>query len=239
MNKKVFHSGEIVKKALADKNMTQSELARKIGKDQTLISRFITGQPISDTTARAIAEALDLDFEELRVHLQRDRFELQREKFGTKFKEVIDVKEPLSSETEAQVAHVAEVSTLEIPLLDSIPDLDNRQWRESDQNYIVPQNVKLDADNSFAIKVSGESMVDDVISEGDIVIIDTKAEIRNGDRVLVKIIGKSSLKKIHLGQGENIVLQSPADSKEPFIFLSPKDDFKIIGKVVSCIKHFA
>ena len=49
-------AGEMVKSALKEKDMTQQGLAEKIGRDQTLISRFISGVPIADTTARAIAE---------------------------------------------------------------------------------------------------------------------------------------------------------------------------------------
>jgi len=86
-----MHSGEIVKEALRNKGMTQVELARRIGRDQSLVSRYVQGQiEVASKTARSIAEELDIDAEGLLEQLKRDRFHRASEKLRVKFKEVID-----------------------------------------------------------------------------------------------------------------------------------------------------
>jgi len=234
----VRHSGDIVKSALKDKGMTQAELAKKIGKHQSLISRFISGQSVSDTTARSIAEALGLDFEELRHQLQRDRLDHQKENLKTEFKEVLSEEEEsniLASEGEATIGYVGLVTR--IPLLDFVPAGERDQRWEEAEMYAVPSSVQLDAEKSFALKTYGENMTDDKIDEGDIIVVDPSAKTQDGDRVLIILNGVPALKKIYR-KGKTIILRSPESSREPLIVLSQKDDFKIIGRVISCIKFF-
>ncbi len=86
----VQHSGVMVKDAMKAQGMKQVELARKIGRDQTLISRYLSGQiEISDKAARSIAEVLDVDFEKLHFQLQHDRLERRMENTRMEFKDVI------------------------------------------------------------------------------------------------------------------------------------------------------
>lgn len=53
-----------IKEILKEKNITQIELAEKIGITQVGLSRMINGNPTADSLAK-IAEALDVDIREL------------------------------------------------------------------------------------------------------------------------------------------------------------------------------
>ncbi|MGQ9608366.1 MAG: helix-turn-helix domain-containing protein [bacterium] len=238
------HAGDMVKAALRSKGMTQLELAERIGKDQTLISRLISGQPVSDATARSIAEALNIDLDEFLLQLQRDRLERKRKSLIKQFKEVIsedEKKDVLTSEKESiVVGHVGVEEQLNVsfvPLAESIPFSDKR-WREKASNFVIPSSINIDKDKAFALKVSGEDMTDDKIDEGDIIVVDPSAKTQDGDRVLVLLGDKVKLKRIYQ-RGDAIILQAPENSKEPVIFLSPKDDFTILGKLVLCTKYLA
>ena len=89
-----MHSGEIVKEALRAKRTTQVDLSRRIGRDQSLVSRYVNGQfEVASSTARSIAGELDIDTEELLKQLERDRFHRALEKLNMQFKDVVDPKE--------------------------------------------------------------------------------------------------------------------------------------------------
>lgn len=227
------HAGEMVGSALKEKGMTQQQLAEKIGRDQTLISRFISGVPIADTTARAIAEILDLDADELVYQIQRDKLDKKVEKLKTQYKPVIlDVGaiELLSDGKGVAVGHVGMVAN--IPMLNSYNQPSGKAER-----YIVPTGIQLDSDRAFALKISGKNMTDDKIEEGDIIIIDPSAKMRDEDRVLVVRDGQQELRKFYR-DGNTIILQSPGGSGLPLIFTSRKENVKIVGRIVFCAKHF-
>lgn len=227
------HAGEMVGSALKEKGMTQQQLAEKIGRDQTLISRFISGVPIADTTARAIAEILDLDADELVYQIQRDKLDKKVEKLKTQYKPVIlDVGaiELLSDGKGVAVGHVGMVAN--IPMLNSYDQPSGKAER-----YIVPTGIQLDSDRAFALKISGKNMTDDKIEEGDIIIIDPSAKMRDEDRVLVVRDGQQELRRFYR-DGNTIILQSPGGSGLPLIFTSRKENVKIVGRIVFCAKHF-
>ena len=221
---------------MKDKGMTQVELASKIGKDQTLISRYVSGKiEISVEVARSIAEALELDFEELRQQLKRDKLERRKANLRAEFKDIIDEGEEIDRSGEhyyvGAAALLESVGVIYIPLMDSIPSGRYDQRREKATRYHLPPGVQMDTEEAFAIKASGEDMTDDVVSEGDIIVVDPGAEAQDGTRVLVSLNGKPALGKIYR-EGENAVLQLSRRA----IVLSQKD--KIVGPMVLCNKIF-
>jgi DNA polymerase V len=238
------HSGEMVKAALKEKGMTQNELARRIGKDQTLISRYLSGQiEISLEAAISMAEVLDIDFQELRRQLQRDKLDRRKEQLRAEFKDVLDEDERtdiLSTDEDVHIVGRVEVEELPhvlgVPLLDFIPLGEYNLSKEKAELYVLPPGIQVDIEKSFALKVTGEDMADDEVAEGDIIVVDPTAEVENEDIVLVVLSGKPVLRKIYR-RGGMIVLQSSRGNAEPFI-LSPEDDFHIVGRVALCTKLF-
>ncbi len=236
----VRHSGEMVKAAIKSENMTQAELARKIGRDQTLISRYLSGQiEVSDKAARSIAEALEIDFEELHRQLQRDRLVRRREKFEAEFKDVFD-----EEKADDRRVHVVGAATIvesldivTVPMLDSVP-VNAHDWlAEGGRRYVLPPDAEVDAERSFAVRVIGKNMADDKVDEGDTVVIDSGAKVHDGDVVLAIVRGEPLLRRIYR-TGKTTVLQASGDCSEPVVFLSRKDDFEIVGKLVLCVKFF-
>ena len=229
------HSGEMVKKALEDKKMSQAELAEKIGRNQALISRYLSGQiEVSDKAARSIAEVLDMDFEGLHRQLQRDRLERRMQNLAAEFKDVLD-EEGKANIGAAILVESSDIVT--VPMLDSVPVRAHGWSEEGNRRYALPPDVKVDAENSFAVKVSDKNMAGDKVDEGDIIVVDSGAEARDGDVVLAIVGGEPLLRKIY-HSGETVVLQASGDHAEPVVFLSQKDDFEIVGRMALCIKFF-
>lgn len=226
-------AGEMVKSALKEKGLTQQELAEKIGRDQTLISRFISGVPIADTTARAIAEILDLDADELVHQIQRDKLDKKVVKLKAQYKPVIDdesISDLISDNRSAVVGHVGVIA--DIPLLDSYD-----QPQEKAERYVIPTGIQLDSNKAFALKINGKNMTDDKIEEGDVIIVDPNAKMRDEDRVLVVRDGQQELRKFYR-DGNTIILQSLGGTGLPLILTSRKENVKIVGRIVFCAKHF-
>ncbi len=238
------HSGEMVKAAMKERGMTQNELARRIGKDQTLISRYLSGQiEISLEAAISIAEVLDIDFQELRHQLQRDKLERRKEKLETQFKDLVGEEEKIDVLPSDQPVHVVGAvgvqeipDAIAVPLLDFIPLGEYDLSKEKADLYVLPPGIEVDVEKSFALKVGGEDMTDDEFGEGDIIVVDPAAEAQDEDIVLVVLAGKPVLRKIYR-RGGMIVLQSSRGNAEPFI-LSPEDDFHIVGRVALYTRLF-
>jgi len=222
-------AGEMVKNAMKEKGMTQQELASKIGRDQTLISRFISGVPIADDTARAMAEVLDLDDEELLRLLQRDKYELQVEKLKTQFK-------PVVGNHEKDIHEAANVSIVDgNPRISLLLSYD--QPIEKAEEYIIPTGVHLDIYKAFALKVNTKNLTDDKIEDGDIIIIDPSAKRKDGDRILITVNEKPELRRFYR-RGNTVVLQSHDNSQPPLISMPKDNEIKIIGRVVFLHKVF-
>jgi plasmid maintenance system antidote protein VapI len=81
-----MHSGEIVKSALKAQDMSQVALAQAIGRDQSLISRYVKGTiEVSADSAMDIARVLNINFDVLHEQLQKDKFDRAMEKIKLKY----------------------------------------------------------------------------------------------------------------------------------------------------------
>jgi len=235
------HRGEMVKTVLRARGMAQVELARKIGRDQTLISKYLSCRiEVSDKVARSIAKVLDMDFEKLHSQLQRDRLARRMERLETQFGEVLGegVEVDASSEQAYLAAYAAIVHDFAvIPMLDAMPVSASGWSKKGTAKYPLPIDSQVNAETAFAVRIAEKDMTGGEVAKGDIVVIDVGAEVADGDTVLVAVGKKPMLRKIYR-RGSNIVLQALGDSAEPVIFLSQEDDSEIIGRVALCTKLF-
>jgi SOS regulatory protein LexA len=54
----------------------------------------------------------------------------------------------------------------------------------------VPDTIHRDRDDCFVLRVKGDSMIADAILDGDLVVLQRRGEIRNGDRVVALLDGE-------------------------------------------------
>jgi len=89
--------------------------------------------------------------------------------------------------------------------------------------------------NVFALRVKGQSMIDALIDDGDIVLMQAANMAENGEMVAVwlKDRGEVTLKKIYFEKGR-IRLQPANEQMQPLIVDS--DSVEIQGKVVSVLR---
>jgi len=108
----------------------------------------------------------------------------------------------------------------------------------SDRELIdVPTDVIPSAKlkDTYALRVRGQSMIDALIDDGDIVLIHYQETAENGDMVAARLVDENAvtLKKFY-HEGEQIRLQ-PANSTLHPIFVTP-ENIQIHGKVIGVIR---
>lgn len=88
--------------------------------------------------------------------------------------------------------------------------------------------------STFFARVSGESMVDDGVDDGDLLIIDKSAEPFDGTLAVCYLDGEFTLKRVK--KEKDHILLVPANSSFQPIKVSKEDDFMIWGIVRYLIK---
>ncbi len=89
----------------------------------------------------------------------------------------------------------------------------------------------------FALEVKGDSMIDAMVNEGDIVVMRQAKEWRNGDMVAVWLKDKeeTTLKHIYR-EGERVRLQPANPTMDPIIVENP-ENLEVQGKVVLVVRQ--
>jgi repressor LexA len=93
-------------------------------------------------------------------------------------------------------------------------------------------------DGLFALKVSGESMIDAMVNDGDIVIMRQQEMAQNGDMVAVWLNSSDTTTLKHFyHEGDQIRLQPANPTMEP-IYVEPSD-VRVQGKVMMVLRQTA
>jgi repressor LexA len=104
----------------------------------------------------------------------------------------------------------------------------------SDETIAVPEHLTTRGEN-YVLKVRGDSMVEDGILDGDLVIIARREEAHNGDMVVANVSGEVTLKRLYR-EGERVRLQ-PANSMMGPIYAAARD-VAVQGIVVGLMRRF-
>ena len=104
----------------------------------------------------------------------------------------------------------------------------------SDETISVPEHLTSRGEN-YVLKVRGDSMVDDGILDGDLVIIARRERADNGEMVVANVNGEVTLKRLYQ-EGERVRLQ-PANSMMSPIYAAARD-VAVQGVVVGLMRRF-
>jgi len=98
----------------------------------------------------------------------------------------------------------------------------------------VPESF-LGNGEHFALRVQGDSMIEEGIRDGDILIISRRSQAENGQTVVALVRGEATVKKWYQ-YGEEVELR-PANSRMQPIH-SNAQDVEIVGVVVGLLRHY-
>lgn len=105
---------------------------------------------------------------------------------------------------------------------------------QSIEEYIsVPKHmVGGNTAGAYLLRVKGDSMIDDAIFDGDIIIVRSGLQANNGDIVVAVINGEATVKRFYKERAK-VRLQPSNDKYEPIIV---KEDFQLAGKVIGLMR---
>jgi len=104
---------------------------------------------------------------------------------------------------------------------------------ENIEGYISLADIMRDAENKFALRVKGDSMIGAGIVEGDNVIVRKQSTAQNGDIVAALIGDEAVVKRFYLKKG-HVELHSENPKYEPII----GNQVEVLGKVVTVIRQY-
>lgn len=105
---------------------------------------------------------------------------------------------------------------------------------ENIENYFPIPAEYMPNEQSFLLKVKGESMINVGILDGDQVLVKKQSTARNGD-IVVALIEDSATVKTFYKENGYIRLQPENDSMDPIIV---HDEVQILGKVFGVFRFF-
>lgn len=114
---------------------------------------------------------------------------------------------------------------------------------ETGETVSVPQSYVKSADKTFALKVEGESMIDEGILDGDTILVQSQQTAQNGDLVVATVDNESTVKRYFYrpypyGEIKEMMVElRPSNPKMNSLWYSP-DEVQIRGLVVGLLRQY-
>lgn len=92
-------------------------------------------------------------------------------------------------------------------------------------------------ENTFALQVRGESMIEDHICNGDFVLIEKTNQARNGEIVVALVDGSEATLKRYYNEADGQVRLQPANANMAPIYVKP-ENLQIQGRVLAIMRKY-
>jgi repressor LexA len=147
--------------------------------------------------------------------------------------ELVEEPQPVTESASGRM-NESGASARELPLFGYIAAGRPLDVEVSNEMIAVPEHLTSRGEN-YVLKVQGDSMVDDGILDGDLVIIARRERADNGEMVVANVNGEVTLKRLYR-EGERVRLQ-PANSMMGPIYAAARD-VAVQGVVVGLMRRF-
>src|SRR5713226_3746305 len=121
----------------------------------------------------------------------------------------------------------------EIPILGRVRAGVPLLAEENIEGFLAVANEIARGKETFALKVKGDSMIEDGILDGDHVVIRRQETAENGDTASSQIGDEATLKRFYRN-GNEVALKPANKNYEPIIV--SKGEFRILGRAVGVIR---
>ncbi len=129
-----------------------------------------------------------------------------------------------------------ETKTVSIPLFGYVMAGEPVSVYQFEENVEVPASIITTPMKTYALKVRGDSMIDEHICDGDIVIVEKRETAYNGDIVIALIDGYETTVKKFRKRGRKVELIPANKEMETMVF--DEDRVKIQGVVIGVVRKY-
>ena len=123
-----------------------------------------------------------------------------------------------------------------IPLLGTVAAGRPIEALAEHEDLRVPEEW-LGKGRTFALRVRGDSMIDEQIRSGDTVVVEARETARNGETVIALVDGESVTVKQYFREGAQIRLQ-PANPSVP-VMRFPEERVTVQGVVIGVLRRYS
>ncbi len=99
----------------------------------------------------------------------------------------------------------------------------------------VPRDF-VGAKESFVLRVKGDSMIDDGIRDGDLIIVESRRTAQPGQTVVALVDGREATVKRFYPEGEMVLLQPANESMPPLRY--PANQVQLQGVVIGLMRSY-
>ncbi|HDV0866325.1 TPA: LexA family transcriptional regulator [Enterococcus faecalis] len=237
--------GQKIKLYRSKKNLTQEELARKVGTKKATISNYETGyrSPQQDMLFE-LANVLDISINDLfppssnsknnhsSIETIYEKLDPPRKKKVYKCAEE-ELKKQLEEEKQSNVTEIDFTDKKKLPTVDSSAVAANPTELAYGDTVIEEKEFeRVPACADFAVPISGDSMQPE-IENGQLVFIRKQPDFNDGDIVVIEIDGDGvTCKKVYRDYENKMIILHSINEKYPDRKVEP-ERIRIIGKVVN------
>ena len=134
-----------------------------------------------------------------------------------------------------EVAGLRQANLLELPVAARVRDWMTLLAVEDIDSHIVVDKSLFPSEDAFSLRITGDSMIDAGILDGDYVVVRPQGTINNGETGVVLIGNEATVKRVYRDRAKKrIILRPENKSLEPVSYRH--DEVSIIGKVIGVIR---
>lgn len=122
-----------------------------------------------------------------------------------------------------------------IPLLGRVAAGRPIEAIEGSDTIDVPPSI-LGKRDCYALRVTGDSMMEEGILDGDVIIVEERPDPRNGDCVVATVEGEATVKRFYREKNGSVRLQPSNSAYKPILVSG--GDLKIRGAVVGLVRRY-
>ena len=137
-----------------------------------------------------------------------------------------------------RVATVPIIGTIAAGQPIPVPTADTWQSLDPDEMLEVPPDMVAGRENVYALRVKGNSMIDALVNDGDVVVMESTSAGQNGEMVAawLKREQEATLKRIYR-EGSTVRLQPANETMQPI--LTDADNVEVQGRVIGAIREIS
>ncbi len=125
---------------------------------------------------------------------------------------------------------------VEIPFIGHIAAGEPIRMFPQTQHIVVPQTFVHMLEKTYVLRVQGESLNEEMIADGDLIVVEARQQAYPGETVIALINGRDTIVKKYYPEGEYTRLASSHAQHHPILLR--QEDILIQGVVIALLRHY-